>query len=64
MDGSKELVVFDWHPIDSYPSSNSFMLDTNNLIPNRYIVDIRKGNDYFKDVLRFEVVSNVNNKYI
>lgn len=64
MDGSKELIVFDWQPIDSYPSSNSFMLDTNNLIPNRYIVDIRKGNDYFKDVLRFEVVSNVNNKYI
>ena len=64
MDGSKELVVFDYQPIDKYPTSNSFTIDTNNFIPNRYIVDIKRGNEYFRDVLRFEIVSNVNNKYI
>ena len=64
MDGSKELTVIDYHPIDKYPLSNNFIIDTNNLIPNRYIVDIKRGNEYFRDVLRFEIVSNVNNKYI
>ena len=64
MDGSKELVVIDYHPIDKYPLSNSFTIDTSNFIPNRYIVDIKRGNEYFRDVLRFEIVSNVNNKYI
>lgn len=64
MDGSKELVVFDYQPIDKYFEGNCFTIDTNSLVPNRYIVDIRRGENYFRDVLRFEVVSNVNNKYI
>lgn len=64
MDGSKELVVFDYQPIDRNGYGNTFMIDTTDLIPNKYHIDIRRGNDYFRDVLRFEVVSNINNKYI
>ena len=64
MDGSKELVVFDYHPIDAYPFKNSITIDTMNFIPNLYFMDIKRGNEYYRDVLRFEVVSNINNKFI
>lgn len=64
MDGSKELVVFDYHPIDAYPLKNSITFDTMNFIPNKYHMDIKRGNEYYRDVLRFEIVSNINNKFI
>lgn len=63
-DGSKEISVIDYHPIDKSYLDSYFIIDTNNLIPNDYYIDIRQGNRYYKDVLRFTILSKIENKFI
>ena len=63
-DASNEIDVIKWHPIDKLYLTNNIMIDSNDLIPNLYYLDIKRGNDYYRDVLRFTVKSNIENKYI
>ena len=55
-DGENEIVVFDWEAIDKLYLTNAIMIDSSDLIPNRYFMDIKRGNEYHKDVLRFKVI--------
>lgn len=62
-DGSKEINVIDYHPIDKKYLISSFTINTNDLVPNDYFIDIKQGSRYYRDVLRFTIVSNKNNNY-
>ena len=66
-DGDREIVVIDYTPIEKSFLNNFFIINTNDLVPNNYFIDIRvkQGRDikYYKKVLRFKVVSDVTNRY-
>lgn len=55
-DGANEIDIIEWDSIDKMYLSNNILIDTNNLIPNDYFMDIKKGNEYYRDVLRFKVI--------
>ena len=66
-DGNREIDIIDFKPIEKAFLNNFFMIFTEDLIPHEYFVDIRvkTGRElkYYKDVLRFNVVSNVTERY-
>lgn len=59
-DGQKDVDVIEWDDFSSW-----FEIDTNNLLPNKYYVDIKTESstetEIFKDVLHFNIVSNETN---
>lgn len=61
-DGSREIDVIDWDKIDSVGRHNSFVLNTAELIPQDYYVDIKAklGREtlIFKNKLHFRIVDN------
>lgn len=66
IDGDKQIDVVKWDKVNKMENFNTFILDTNNLIPNTYYVDIRckLGNEVkvYKKCLEFTVVSNKTNE--
>lgn len=67
-EGNREIDVFDFNPIEKKSDEYVFLIDTNDLMPNHYHIDIKikNGRDikYHKNVLEFSVISNVTNYYI
>lgn len=66
-DGTREIDVIKWDRINKAFTNNYYVIDTNMLIPNRYYVDIRisygMNNIVHHDVLSFNIVDDLNNKY-
>ena len=66
-DGTREVDVFEWDRVNKAFSENFYMVDTNILIPQRYHVDIRirygMNSIIHHDVLSFDIVDDLNNKY-
>lgn len=66
-DGNREYTVIDYTPIEKGFQQNYFTLFTEDLIPNEYYVDIKVqcGRDikYFKEILRFTVISDITERY-
>jgi hypothetical protein len=66
-DGTREIDVIEWDTINKAFSENFYILDTNILIPQRYYVDIRitygMNSIIHHDVLLFDIVDDLNNKY-
>ena len=66
-DGDRELDIIKYQPIEKAFLNNFFVLYTEDLIPNQYFVDIKVqcGREirYFKEALRFKVVSNITERY-
>lgn len=66
-DADRELDVLEYQPVERAFLNNFFIVNTGDLIPNDYYVDIKVKNGretrYYKKVLRFRVVSNVTNRY-
>ena len=66
-DGEREIDVISWDKINKAFSENFYLIDTNILIPQRYYVDIRisygMNSIIHHDVLSFDIVSSLNNKY-
>ena len=66
-DANREIDVIDYVPVERAFINNFFVINTEDLIPNDYYVDIRVMNTretrYYKKVLRFRVVSNVTERY-
>lgn len=60
------LDVIDWTPIERGYNENYFLVNTNELIPHRYFVDIRLSNNgeltHHRKMLEFDIVSDVTNK--
>ena len=46
------------------PLVNQFVIDTNDLIPNHYFIDIKIGNKTYKEIGDFQIVSNITNRGI
>jgi hypothetical protein len=66
-DGTREIDVFEWDRVNKSFSENFYMINTNILIPQRYYVDIRikygMNSIVHHDVLSFDIVDDLNNKY-
>ena len=66
-DGTREIDVIEWDKINKAFSENFYIVDTNILIPQRYFVDIRikygMNTIIHHDVLQFDIVDDLNNKY-
>ena len=66
-DGTREIDVIEWDKVNKAFVENFYMIDTNILIPQRYFVDIRikygMNSIIHHDVLSFDIVDDLNNKY-
>ena len=66
-DATREITVIDYQPVEKGFLNNFFIVHTEDLIPNEYYVDIKvnQGREvkYFKNALRFTVVSDVTKRY-
>lgn len=66
-DGTREIDVIEWDKVNKAFMENYYMVDTNILIPQRYFVDIRikygMNSIIHHDVLQFDIVDDLNNKY-
>ena len=64
-DGNKEFDVIEWDKIDKISNYNSFIINTNGLLPNNYLIDIKCkiGNEIkiFKHVLEFNIIDIIKN---
>lgn len=66
-DGTREIDVIEWDGVNKAFSENFYIIDTNILIPQRYYVDVRitygMNSIIHHDVLSFDIVDDLNNKY-
>ena len=66
-DANREYDVIEYTPVEMAFLNNFFIINTEDLIPNDYYVDVRVvyGREirYYKKALRFRVVSNVTERY-
>ena len=60
-EGTTEVVVQDWTPVNRTPNEYYFIFDMRDKIPNEYFVDIRVNTsgekDIYKDTLQFQIVN-------
>ena len=63
--GTREIDIFPYQTIDRKFDEHTFIINTNDLVPNIYYVDVKLKNNnetkIFENVLEFEVVSNLTN---
>jgi hypothetical protein len=57
-DGLKEIDVIKKDYVNILPETNYFVIDTAELLPNKYFVDIFMDGRWYKDQVHFEVVNN------
>lgn len=66
-DGTREIDVIEWDKVNKAFVENYYIIDTSILIPQRYFIDIRikygMNSIVHHDVLSFDVVDLLNNKY-
>ena len=66
-DGNRDVEVIGYTPIEKSFLNNYFIVYAEDLIPGRYFVDIRvklgRETKYFREALRFRVVSDVTERY-
>jgi len=66
-DGTREIDVIEWDKVNKAFVENFYMIDTNILIPQKYFVDVRikygMNSIIHHDVLSFDIVDDLNNKY-
>lgn len=66
-ENDREIIVYPYQTIERRYTEHSFIIDTNELIPNTYHVDIKIKNGktikHFENVLEFDIISNVTNFY-
>lgn len=66
-DASREIDVYEYSPIETAYLDNYFVVDTNEMVPGDYFVDVKisSGLDtrVFKNILRFTVASNITEFY-
>ena len=67
LDGTREIEVFEYQPIQKSFINNFFTVYTKDLIPGTYHVDIKvnrsNNTQYYKDILSFKVVSDVTDRH-
>lgn len=67
-ENDREIDVYPFQPIERRSQEHSFLIDTNELIPNIYHVDIKikQGRNIriYDNILKFKITDNVTNYYI
>ena len=62
-DGTREIDVIDWDYINTLGRRNMFVINTNELLPQDYYIDIKciigRQTIMFKDKLHFKIVDNI-----
>jgi hypothetical protein len=61
-EGTTEVLVQDWTPINRTPNEYYFMFDTRDKIPNQYYVDIQVNTSGEKDTYKRQLTFNIVNK--
>ena len=68
MDGNREIDVFTLRKCERAWNQNYFLIDTSELVPNRYVVDVVIKSDleerHFRELLKFDVVDNLTEHYV
>lgn len=66
-DGVDEVDVICWDTIEQTAFYNYFLIDTSELLPQKYFLDIKMESDlevkHFREVLTFDIVSDVTERY-
>ena len=66
-DNKDEIDVFKYHLIEKGYLHNFVMINTNDLVPGKYFIDLKiqngRNTNYFKECFIFEVVSNITEIY-
>jgi len=66
-EGLREIDVIDYTKLERMYNSNFFYIDTNDLIPSRYYIDVKIKYDmeeiYHRDILEFDIVNDVTEVY-
>ena len=67
MDGTREIDVIDYSPLERVYNTNYFLINTNDLIPSRYYIDLKIKYDmeeiYHRDILHFDIINDVTERY-
>ena len=67
-DANREVDVYDYQPLESAFLQNYFIIDTNELVPGDYFVDMKVKTGlnlkYYREILRFTVASNVTDYFV
>lgn len=67
-DANREVDVYDYQPLESVFLQNYFIIDTNELVPGDYFVDMKVKTGlnlkYYREILRFTVASNVTDYFV
>lgn len=65
-DGKNEIDIFPYHPIEQGYLHNFFIVNTNDMIPNDYYIDIKlnigREVKHYKEILRFSIENNLKDK--
>lgn len=64
-EGNREIDVFKFHPLECRFDKHMFILNTNDLVPNTYYIDIKvtqgRNVKHYNNITKFIIVSNVTN---
>lgn len=64
-EGNREINIFPYQPLERWGDSHMFLLNTNDLIPNEYYVDLKvvqgRNIKYHNEILKFTIVNNITN---
>lgn len=67
LDGEREIDVIKWEPVNKTYLEDYIIIDTNMLVPQRYYMDVKINygmqETIHHNVLTFDIVSSLNNKY-
>ena len=62
-DGVRELDVISWQKLERCWNHNYFLINTNDLLPNRYKIDVRIYSNlevkHFENILSFDIINDV-----
>jgi hypothetical protein len=66
-ENDREIDIYPYQPIERRYNQHTFMINTNELIPNTYYIDIKtkdgRNVKVFDNVLEFSIISNITNLY-
>lgn len=66
-EGEKQYDVIGWQKVEKGYNENFFLINTNDLLPSRYHIDIRVSQNfeliYHRDILEFDIINDVTETY-
>lgn len=67
-DSNREVVVYDYQPMESAFLQNYFIVDSNEMVPGDYFIDIKvktgMNTKIYREVTRFTIASNIDHYFV